>query len=119
VDKESRARLSDAFESVTYNDGAEIVRQGDEGTFFFVIESGEVTVIKNDEVVNTLKAGQYFGELSLLNRIPRVATVKANGTVRCAVLPAEAFERLISYDTRTIMIEAANLYNEPQPHNLN
>lgn len=61
-----RHKIADALESVYFNDGETVIKQGDQGDNFFIVESGEATVTKcNDEGVEFampgLKPGQYFG----------------------------------------------------------
>ncbi|ORZ14398.1 cyclic nucleotide-binding-like protein [Lobosporangium transversale] len=95
-----RHKIADALESVYFDDGQIVVKQGDQGTNFFIIESGEATVTKcNDEGVEYampgLGPGQYFGELALLNDMPRAATVRAKGRLKCATLGKRAFVRLL------------------------
>ena len=121
MDKYDRTRLVDAFQTEQFEEGQVIVREGDEGTSFFVIEEGEAIVTKNsnaEETVNTLRKGQFFGELSLLLGTPRHATVTAKTQLRLAVLSAEAFQRLIPADVRKLMSEAATHYQlteDPSP----
>ncbi len=57
--------------------GTEIVRQGDPGDLFYIIESGEVEVFKEGRSVASLGPGNFFGEIALLREIPRTATVAA------------------------------------------
>ena len=63
----------------TCRDGDEIIRQGDKGNDFFIIQEGFVLVQVNGEVVTELGSGAYFGELALLSNQRRAATVIAKG----------------------------------------
>jgi len=58
-----------------------IVREGDLGTEMFIIQEGKVVVTKkvgdNEVFLATLERGDFFGEMSLLESVPRTATVRA------------------------------------------
>jgi CRP-like cAMP-binding protein len=67
----------------TYKDKEVICCEGDKGNSMFVIQSGKVDVIKNlpegEIKFTTLSKGDIFGEMSLFDRMPRSATVRAVG----------------------------------------
>ena len=71
--------------------GTEIVRQGDPGDRFYIIEEGEVTVSKEGRPVATLGSGDFFGEIALLREIPRTATVTAREDTSLYVLERDDF----------------------------
>merc|ERR1711924_492814 len=77
------AKLSDCLESQLFDSGEEIVRQGDAGNEFFIVEDGTCAAFingKEGEVeVKQYEKGGYFGEIALLTDEPRKATVKATG----------------------------------------
>ena len=71
--------------------GQVVFSQGDVGDHYFVIESGEAEVIGNGEVVATLGPGQGFGEIALLRRTGRTATVRAASLLRLRALRSDQF----------------------------
>ena len=71
--------------------GTEIVREGDHGDRFYVIESGEVDVSANGEHLGTMSAGDHFGEIALLRDVPRTATVTAKNEVSLRALERDEF----------------------------
>jgi CRP-like cAMP-binding protein len=69
-----------------YLDGEVIVRQGEVGDSMYVIQEGQVEVVAeqdgNELRLNVLEAGQFFGEMAIVEREARVATVRALGAAR-------------------------------------
>ena len=66
--------------------GRVLCGEGEFGREFFVIRSGSATVRRKNRKIATLGPGQYFGELSLLSRLPRNATITADTDMGLLVL---------------------------------
>jgi len=82
------ARASD---EVSVKAGHELVRQGDVGREMFVLVDGSATVKRNDRTIGQASPGDAFGELSLLDKGPRTATVTADTDCTVLVLGAREF----------------------------
>jgi CRP-like cAMP-binding protein len=82
--------------------GETIVRQGEKGIGLFLILDGEVAVEKSGKKVATLTAGQFFGEMALLEEQPRTADVRSSGPVRCLVLSRWEFWGAVSKEPDVI-----------------
>jgi CRP/FNR family cyclic AMP-dependent transcriptional regulator len=80
---------------VEFEPGAQIVREGDVGTGFFVIVAGGVSIHRNGAEIARLGRGEFFGELAVLDRRPRVAQVVADEPTRCVALPSWELERIL------------------------
>jgi CRP-like cAMP-binding protein len=74
-----------------YDAGVDIVRQGEEGNTFFVIEHGEVDVFEHEVHRRVEGPGEHFGEIALLRDVPRTATVRARSEVSVLVLDRPEF----------------------------
>ncbi len=72
-----------------------IARQGEIGTGFFLVVDGAVRVIRDGEEVAILGPGEFFGELSVLDGLPRIAQVVAIEPTRCIALASWDFEQAI------------------------
>jgi len=72
-----------------------IARQGEVGTGFFVVAAGTVRVVRDGETLNRLGPGDFFGEMSVLDQMPRVAAVIAETPVTCLGIASWEFERLL------------------------
>jgi CRP-like cAMP-binding protein len=88
-------RLAGEFMERIYPAGATIAEEGEAGRTFIVIESGEVTVTVHGREVGQLGAGQAFGEMALIDKSARSATVKADTEVHGYQLPVWSFRPLI------------------------
>jgi hypothetical protein len=77
--------------------GDDAVREGDEPDDLFVIVAGNVIVtVEGEGIVNNRGPGEAFGEIGLLRRIPRTATVTAETPCTLLRIPGEDFLRLVS-----------------------
>lgn len=92
-----RNKLIDVLKIKTVGKDQIIIRQGEIGENFYIIEQGDCAVIKDGEQVNVLHQNDYFGELSLLDDAPRAATVKVISEQGCKVvyLGKSEFKRLL------------------------
>jgi hypothetical protein len=84
-------KLAMRLRPVTVVRGQEVVRQGEAGDSFYVIGEGDVDVIHDGQLVATLGAGEYFGEIALLHDIPRVATCIARNDAHLYELDRQVF----------------------------
>ena len=76
--------------------GDEIVRQGERGDRFYVIDSGSVEVLVDGQLTATLGPGDYFGEIALLRDVPRTATVRVREDGLLLALAHDAFVPAVS-----------------------
>jgi eukaryotic-like serine/threonine-protein kinase len=72
--------------------GTTLIREGETGTSFFILSSGEVRVTKSDRVLNVLKAGECFGEMAYVGRRPfkRSASVASVNDITAIEIRADA-----------------------------
>jgi CRP-like cAMP-binding protein len=79
-----RRKLASNFRERTFKPGMDVVREGSmSGMGFFVVTDGEASVSVAGVEVATLAAGDYFGELALISKGERSATVTARTELRC------------------------------------
>jgi CRP/FNR family cyclic AMP-dependent transcriptional regulator len=94
----SRAELKEIAmlaDEIDLREGKEMTRQGAPGREFFVLLEGTADVKKDGRRVNTLGPGDFFGEIALVSREPRTATVIATSPVRALVITDYSFRRLL------------------------
>ena len=93
--KRDLGAISSIADEIDLKEGKDLTLQGRPGREFFVLVDGTADVIKNNRKVNSLKSGDFFGEVALVHDAPRTATVKASSPVRALVITERNFKRLL------------------------
>jgi CRP-like cAMP-binding protein len=88
-------RLAGEFIERTYAPDEAITEEGEAGRTFVVIESGEATVKVHGEEVGKLGPGDSFGEMALIDKSARSATITADTEVHGYQLPVWSFRPLV------------------------
>lgn len=92
-------QVASLAEEEVFSDGEEIAHEGDVGDVMFIIVNGEVKVCSYKDGVEMeiacRKAGDYVGEMSIIGREPRMASLIAIGDVRTLCIDQQSFEGLI------------------------
>ena len=102
-------------DELTVNQGSDLTTEGGSGREFFVIVDGKARVTRSGKEVATLGPGDFFGELALLDKAPRNATVTAETPLDVLVLEQRSFTALIAEVpsiARKLMIGMARRLNE-------
>ena len=87
----SLERLASQLGTLVVPAGAEVIRQGEAGDNFYIVESGRLRVAVDGAPTSELGAGGFFGEIALLRDVPRTATVVADTESRLRVMTREEF----------------------------
>jgi CRP-like cAMP-binding protein len=88
-------RIARASDEVQIPEGRTLMKQGDVGRECFVLVDGKVKVERNGKRIASLGPGAYFGELSLLDKGPRTATVTAESPITVLVLGPREFSGVL------------------------
>jgi CRP-like cAMP-binding protein len=94
--------------------GKEFIREGELGHEFFVLVEGSADVLRDGRRIDTLRAGEFAGEMALLTQRPRNATVRATAPVRALVLSEAAFRKLLK-DSPRIQLKVLQTLAERVP----
>jgi CRP/FNR family transcriptional regulator, cyclic AMP receptor protein len=96
-DRDLKAVLDGCREEV-YSDGQAIVREGTPGGPFFLIVEGQAKMQIDGKTRRTLGPGDYFGEIALIDKGPRSATIVASGNVKALAIASWDFLALCEQD---------------------
>ncbi|MBL8692080.1 MAG: cyclic nucleotide-binding domain-containing protein [Rhodospirillaceae bacterium] len=92
--------MVDQFQAVTFVPGDVLLKEGDTAAVAYLIESGTVEVSKMADgrriVLNTLGSGSIVGEMALIDRAPRSATVTATAKTIALIIDQKVFDRVLA-----------------------
>jgi CRP-like cAMP-binding protein/predicted MFS family arabinose efflux permease len=116
-------RLASEADEKTFSPGTEIITQGDEADYLYVLIEGSVEVTSSGEAggpphpIRTMEAPTYFGEIGILQHIPRTANVIAGADCRCALVDGQTLlDAIASANPSSAMLRrSASLLAETHP----
>lgn len=92
-----RTDVTDRITHAHYEPGDYIIRQGEPPSSFYVLEQGEVEIVRmhsdrpDGEIIATLGPGSFFGEQAMIDNRPRSASVRARSAVEVVVMGRHVF----------------------------
>ena len=101
MDGYERMKIADALKPLKFQPGEFVIKQGENGDSFYMIEEGNAVALKQmnpkEEPIEVYKynSGDYFGELALLKNQTRAASIKAVTYLEVVALDRVSFKRLI------------------------
>ena len=96
LDRSGLGQVAKLADEVEVAPGAVLTREGETGHEFFVVVDGRVRVEQGGQLVNTLAAGDFLGEISLVDGGPRSATATSEGPARLLVIGHREFHSLMA-----------------------
>ena len=109
--KQELQQIAGIADELDLNEGKVLMQEGERGREFFVIVSGEIEVRRKGRKVATLGPGSFVGEIALLSKVPRTATVTATTPLDVLVITDRAFLNLLE-KTPAIAVKVARTLAE-------
>ena len=106
--KKELAEIAGLADELELPEGKQLIRQGERGREFFVLLDGIVDVSRDGGSVDTMAAGDFFGEIALVSNVPRTATVTALSPIRLLVITDRDFRAFLEHspDVQLKVLEA-------------
>lgn len=97
LSKKELEQVAHIADELDLPNGKLMAEEGDRGREFFVLLEGEADVTKGDKSINTMREGDFFGEIALVTQMPRTASVRATTDVRVLVVTEHDFGALLKH----------------------
>ena len=89
--------IASLADEIDLPEGKELIAEGDTGHEFFVLIEGTADVERGGKKVASIGPGDFFGEIALIARTPRNATIRTTSPVRALVITDRAFRQLLDH----------------------
>lgn len=115
LDPKSKATVIDAFQKKAFTSGDNIITQGDEGDYYYILDSGSADAMLSKPVgspeikVAEYSSGGAFGELALIHGEPRAATVRATSDCSTFALDRDTFRKIMMQQGKSDMQQRISL----------
>ena len=93
--KQGLAEIASIADEIDLPAGKVLIREGDAGREFFVLVDGTAEVERGGKQVASIGPGDFFGEIALVAKTPRNATITTTSPVRALVITDRAFRQLL------------------------
>ncbi|CAD8119317.1 unnamed protein product [Paramecium sonneborni] len=111
MDSYEKTQICDGLKEQHFKPQEYILKEGEEGHKFYIVVKGTLIAFKQNEEVLRYKSGDYFGELALINKVPRQATIQAETDSIVVYLDYQAFIRLLG-PIENILIRNSDNYKK-------
>jgi CRP-like cAMP-binding protein len=95
MSKSQLGQLATVADEIDFPAGKVLIREGDSGREFFVVLEGEAEVRRKGRKLETIRNGEFVGEIALISKVPRVATVTSITPLRVLVIRGQEFDALL------------------------
>lgn len=95
LSKQGLQEVASVADEIDLPEGKALTTEGERGREFFVLLEGQAEVRQNDKAIATLGKGDFLGEIALVTKLPRTATVTTTSPVRALVITDRDFSSLI------------------------
>jgi CRP/FNR family transcriptional regulator, cyclic AMP receptor protein len=95
LSRKELGQVASIADEIDLPEGKVLIREGERGREFFVLLEGEAEVARKGKKLATRRAGEFFGEIALVSKLPRIATVQTREPVRALVIRDVDFRALL------------------------